>query len=89
MTVAKHHIGGAAIFAAIVFLGACTYFLYKDYKQMYGRTIIALNAFQGPFAELVSFDTLYLKAWSKALSAGKTTFDYSQKTYKTQGGKAV
>lgn len=74
-------VGVAAIVVGILFLT-------KDKKRYYSKLIIRYGG-SDSFADILTFDEPFLKAWSIALAKGEKTFDYQSKKYNTKGGKAV
>lgn len=74
-------VGVGAIVAGILYMT-------KNKKRHYAKVIVKL-AGSSNFADILTFEEPFLKAWSIALSKGEKTFSYQGKSYNTKGGRAV
>lgn len=79
--------GILAVVGAAALIGGILY-MTRNKKRYYAKMIVRL-AGSSNFADILTFDEPFLKAWSVALSKGEKVFTYQDKKYNTKGGKAV
>lgn len=72
---------------AVVAYGA--WYLYNNTKKAYAHVILNSGSAGGGEAALLAFDKEFLKSWAKSVKSKAPTFLYQDKTYNTNGGKAV
>lgn len=77
---------------AVALIGVAGYFAFRYFtrtKRAYINVLLKNNVTTGSSVALMTFDEPFLRAWAKAAKKAEKTFDYSGKTYNTQGGKTV
>lgn len=80
---------GIIIVVSIIGLAAGTYFLYRNKRKVYARTIHNKGGSAQPLAWLASLEEGYLKAWATALEKNQSSFVYNNKQYNAKGGKSI
>ena len=76
---------------AVALVGGIGYGVYRlafKKKNAYAKYIFS-HGKNDSMVALMSFDEPYLKEWVRAIRKNKDTFQYLDKTYNTNGGRAV
>lgn len=72
--------------AAYAVVGYVVYSYFFS-KKHYAKIILNSGKYSGTINDLMSFDTSYVKAWSKAIKNGEPAFFLAGKSYDTETGK--
>lgn len=83
----KNTKGIITIVAVAAVVLAIWHYTHQNAKA-YAKAIIKLGG-SSNYAVLITFEEAFLKAWAKAITAGKSEFTYQSVKYNTQGGKKI